>query len=121
MSDATTGKKFFGKSGVIPRNPKFRNRVTTRVTTFRAGKGDLIAAENRIYEGVDEWLNSVAEAMSLTSDLLLNESTASPNIPEWVRNANRRLDESLYSPIHTALDELKLTPYRLGYAVGLST
>lgn len=85
------------------------------MTTFRPTK----EAEDEVYNRVDEWLKSLADAMSLSFDFLNDDSGSQPEVPDWVRAVNRRLDETLYSPVHDALDELKLTPYRLGYALGL--
>ncbi len=57
--------------------------------------------------------------MSLTTDALWNESTASPDIPAWVRVANARVDRTLFAPVTNTLDELKLTPFRTGAAMGM--
>jgi len=70
-------------------------------------------------KAVSLWLDSLQDMIALSNDALWDETTAAPDIPEWVRAANGRLDKTLFAPITNTLDELKLTPYRAGYAMGL--
>jgi len=70
-------------------------------------------------EAVDLWLDSLQDSIALSNDAMWHESTALPDIPSWVREANIKLDRTLFAPVTTTFDELKLTPYRAGYAMGL--
>jgi len=42
-----------------------------------------------------------------------------PKIPAWVWAVSKRLDATLFAPITSTLDELKLTSHRAGFAMGL--
>lgn len=43
-----------------------------------------------------------------------------PDVPAWVRQVHERLESSLYAPVNSALSTGDMTPYRAGYALGLT-
>lgn len=75
--------------------------------------------EEQVIRVWSEWLDCVYDLVCLTTDTMWNKSTADREIPSWVRRAAHRLANTQLFPATKALDELKLTPFRVGYAFGI--
>src|SRR6478609_2138151 len=74
--------------------------------------------ELRIIEGLKLWLHGIEDMCNLSSDRMWNEKTADPAIPDWVRSAQVRLDETIFASYGDHLTELKLSPRAVGFAKG---
>lgn len=83
------------------------------MTTFRLSEYEL-----KIIEGLKLWLQGIEDMSNLSTDRMWNEKTADPAIPDWVRNAQARLDETVFSSYSEHLGELKLSPRSAGFAKG---
>lgn len=95
--------------------------MTSRVTTFSeqtAAKAKR-AREQRIVDAVELWLASLGDLIEISNHDVWGEDEPDPEIPPWVRKVTLRLDNTLFAPVTSALDELKLTPYRAGFAMGI--
>jgi hypothetical protein len=64
-------------------------------------------------------LDSLADFIDLTSDLMWGETSAAAEIPGWVRKASTRLAKTYLAPVTTTLTEARLEPHRAGVALGL--
>jgi hypothetical protein len=79
----------------------------------------LTPTEEAHLETIKMWLDSMRDWFAFASkdddEVIVVDGLA----PDWVRVCAKRIDGSLFAPVNAVLGEGKLTPYRLGYALGL--
>lgn len=95
--------------------------MTSRVTTFSAKISAKAkrAREQRIVDAAELWLTSLGDLIEISNRDMWGDDDPAPEVPVWVQRATLRLDNTLFAPVTSALDEPKLTPYRAGFAMGL--
>lgn len=75
--------------------------------------------EDKLIEFVRDWLRNAEDMADLMGDRLWNLNDASDEIPVWVRSAAARLSKTYFHQPAHVLSVLDLTPYRMGYLLGL--
>lgn len=64
-------------------------------------------------------MRSIEDFAKAASDQLCGEAESAEDVPHWVHEATARIGRTYMHGPMTALSDLELTPYRIGYVLGM--
>lgn len=79
----------------------------------------LTSVEVAHLEKIKLWLDSLQDWLAFVATKEEFPLEYSSDAPPWVRICMDRVDKTLFAPVNAALGEHALTPYSVGYALGL--